>query len=83
MNIANQFEHIMAVPLGAAVIAAGLSFFVLLACVIKHLIKRRAEQIAERNARRDLADDLASRFEARGSRAARVDIGLSNEGRAS
>jgi hypothetical protein len=46
MSVPEQFDAIMALPIGGAVIAAALGFFGLLAGVAKFVIERRADQSA-------------------------------------
>jgi hypothetical protein len=46
MSVPEQFDAIMALPIGGAIIACALGFFGLLAGIAKFIIERRAEQFA-------------------------------------
>ncbi len=54
MKINDQFDAIMALPIGGAIIACALGFFFLLGSVMRHVIERRAML-------RDLADRMPGR----------------------
>lgn len=55
MAIDQQFDAILALPIGGAVIAAALGFFVLYGTIVRHVIRERAER---RAMLRDLADRM-------------------------
>jgi len=54
VKINDQFDAIMALPIGGAIIACALGFFFLLGSVMRHVIERRAML-------RDLADRMPGR----------------------
>jgi len=56
MTLSEQTDAIMAVPIGAAVIACALGFFFLAGGVLRHVI---AERAARRAWLRDMADRMS------------------------